>query len=97
MSKKNSNVENLKKLFENNLRFSNTYKIFKKNLEPIKKKNFIVAVSGGADSLALAAICKKYELVEKKINFLYVLIDHKIRKISTQEAFEVKKLLKKKI
>jgi len=96
MSKKNSNVENLKKLFENNLRFSNTYKIFKKNLEPIKKKNFIVAVSGGADSLALAAICKKYELVEKKINFLYVLIDHKIRKISTQEAFEVKKLLKKK-
>ncbi|MDC1096783.1 hypothetical protein OAS47_05685 [Pelagibacteraceae bacterium] len=58
MSKKNSNVENLKKLFENNLRFSNTYKIFKKNLEPIKKKKFVVAVSGGADSLALAAISK---------------------------------------
>ncbi len=94
MSKKNSNVLNLKKhLKENNL-FASIYKIFKLNLKTINSKNLLVAVSGGPDSLALAALTKLLNL-EKNKKIFYVLVDHKIRKESSKEAKSVKKLLKK--
>ena len=52
--------------------------------------NFIVAVSGGPDSLALVALTKVYSLF-KKTKFYYILVDHKISKNSYQEANKVKK------
>ena len=93
MSKKNSNV-NLKSGFKKFQGLSETYNNFKKKLDNLRKSSAVVAVSGGPDSLALAALTKAYTS-KKKIKFYYVLIDHKIRKNSTKEANQVKNLLKK--
>ena len=92
MSKKNSNVI-LKNGFQEFKDLSSTYIDFKKKLESVKSKTFLVAISGGPDSLALAALSKAYNY-EKKLKFYYALVDHKIRKNSTLEANAVKKLLK---
>ena len=93
MSKKNSNVI-LKKIFEENKDISEVYFNFKKKIKKSKKKSFLVAVSGGPDSLALTALCKLLNS-ENKIKFNYVLINHNIRKNSKKEALKVKQLLKK--
>ena len=93
MSKKNSNV-NLKNGFEDFQDLSKIFLNFKKKLNSIKKKRFVVAVSGGPDSLALAALTKAYAN-NKKSKFFYVLINHNIRKNSLLEAKKVKNLLKK--
>ena len=61
----------------------------------MKAKKFLVAVSGGPDSLALAAMCKIFELNNKKKKFYYTHINHGIRKNSSLEAERVKKILKK--
>ena len=61
----------------------------------IKDKSFVVAVSGGADSLCLAYFSKLYSY--KNGNKIHTLIvDHKIRKESGKESLKVKKILKKK-
>ena len=95
MSKKDLSVLNLKKHnFKN--KASLTYLNFKSCLEKfIKKKNFLVAVSGGPDSLALTALSQIYSKEKKNIIF-FVLIDHGIRTKSAKEAAAVKSLLKKK-
>ena len=93
MSKKNSSVI-LKKVFKNNKEISKSYLIFRNKLNSLKKNSFLVAVSGGPDSLALTAFSKAYSL-EKKCKIYYVLIDHNLRKNSSKEALLVKKLLKK--
>ena len=93
MSKKNSNVI-LKHIFKEHREFSKTYLNFKNKLKKFKNKSFVVAVSGGPDSLALVALSQAYSL-EKKIKFHYVLINHNIRKNSSSEAEKVKNLLKK--
>ena len=93
MSKRNLNV-NLKNGFKNYQDLSNTFLKFKNKLDFFKKKKFLVAVSGGPDSLALSALCKAYTFT-KKTKFYYLLVDHGIRKNSYQEALKVKKLLKK--
>lgn len=67
------------------------YKKFKNNL-PIKK-NFIVAVSGGPDSLALSFLAKIYA-IHNSIDIKYFIVDHKLRKNSTWEAEHVQKKLK---
>ena len=95
MSKKNSNV-NLKNRFENFQDLSKIYLNFEKKINHLKKKSFLVAVSGGPDSLALAAFTKAYSY-KKKIKFYYVLVDHRIRKGSTKEATQTKSLLKKNL
>ena len=73
-----------------NKRIKDLFKIFEKNFD-IKEK-FAVAVSGGPDSLALAFLTKvfstKYNLKSK-----YFIVDHKLRKGSTDEAKKVKKIL----
>tara|TARA_Y100000816_G_scaffold119842_1_gene84125 strand:+ start:167 stop:1189 length:1023 start_codon:yes stop_codon:yes gene_type:complete len=94
MSKKNSNV-NLKNGFRDYQDLSKIFLKFKKKLNPIKKKKFVVAVSGGPDSLALVAFSKAYSYY-KKSKFFYVLVDHKIRKNSYLEANRVKNFLKKR-
>ena len=93
MSKKNSSV-NLKKSFKGIKVLSKVFLNFKDKLNLLNKKNYLVAVSGGPDSLALAALTKAY-INYKKTNFHYVLVDHGIRKDSNKEAEKVKKLLKK--
>ncbi len=94
MSKKNSSV-NLRYNFENSKDLLLIYLDFKKKIKNLKNKSFTVAISGGPDSLALAALAKLLSL-ENNYKFYFVLINHNIRKESSSEANKVKKLLKKK-
>jgi tRNA(Ile)-lysidine synthase len=95
MSKKDLSVLKLKK-FNLNIKASSLYSNFKLFLnKTIKKKNFLIALSGGPDSLALTALGKTYSN-EKKNKIFFVLIDHGIRPDSSKEAKAVKLLLKKK-
>ena len=93
MSRKNSSV-NLKNGFKDHKDLSSIFLNFKNKLDSLKKKKYLVAVSGGPDSLALVALTKAYTFC-KKTMFYYLLVDHNIRKNSSQEAEKVKKLLKK--
>jgi tRNA(Ile)-lysidine synthase len=43
-------------------------------------EDFIVAVSGGPDSLALSFLAKIYS-IKKSLNVKYFIVDHKLRKI----------------
>ena len=92
MSKKNSSVS-LKNDFKISEDLSKLYSDFKNSLINLKKK-FVVAVSGGPDSLALTALTKAVNS-EKKLRFFYVLVNHNIRKNSFLEANKIKRLLKK--
>jgi len=95
MSLKNLNVsKKTHKFLLDKLKDSRTLQIYKKfesNLPT--KKNFIVAVSGGPDSLALSFLAKIYS-IKKSINIKYFIVDHRLRKNSTQEAKYVQKKLK---
>ena len=93
MSKKNSNVI-LKDRFKNYQELFHIYYSFKKKLDSLKKKTFLIAVSGGPDSLALTALAKSYSY-ENKCKIFYALVDHNLRKNSYREAQSVKRLLKK--
>tara|TARA_A100001011_G_scaffold346092_1_gene382248 strand:+ start:3257 stop:4291 length:1035 start_codon:yes stop_codon:yes gene_type:complete len=96
MSPKNLTVKNkthsylLNKL--KNKKVLNIYKRFEEYLNI--DENFIVAVSGGPDSLALTFLSKIYS-IKKSLKPRYIIIDHKLRKNSTSEAEYVKKKLKK--
>jgi len=96
MSHKNLNVKNkIPKILKeklNNKKVNLLYKRFEKSLN--LNENFIVSVSGGADSLALAFLSKIYS-INKKLVSKFIIVDHKLRKESTNEAKLVKKKLKK--
>mgnify|MGYP001253583759 CR=1 FL=1 len=96
MSLKNSNVTiKTPKILKNkldNLRVNRLYNNFEKSLNI--NESFVVAVSGGPDSLALAFLTKIYS-IKKKIRCKYLIVDHKLRKESTQEAKLVKNILRK--
>ena len=96
MSPKNLNVSNkTHKFLLNQLKDKQTskiYKKFEKNLD--LKEDFIVAVSGGPDSLALCFLSKIYS-IKKHLKVKYLHVDHKLRNNSTKEAKLVKLLLKK--
>ena len=94
MSRKNSSV-NLKNGFKDYKDLSAIFLNFKSKLDSLKKKKYLVAVSGGPDSLALVALTKAYTF-SNKTKFYYLLVDHNIRKNSNREAKKVKNLLKKK-
>tara|TARA_X000000950_G_scaffold240549_1_gene293662 strand:- start:845 stop:1870 length:1026 start_codon:yes stop_codon:yes gene_type:complete len=94
MSKKNSSVI-LKNRFKDNKVLSNVFLDFTEKINLFNKKKYLVAVSGGPDSLALVALTKAYNFYYKT-NFYYILVDHNIRKNSNKEAQKVKKILKKK-
>ncbi len=94
MKRKSSNVLKLKLLLEKDKRINQIYSKFKFLISKHKKNNsFVVAVSGGPDSMALSCLAKLLSF-EKQYKFLFVLVDHSIRKDSYQEALKVKKLLK---
>ena len=92
MSLKNLNVKNkIPNSFKTKLqnrRVKNIFKKFENSFKP--DSNFIVGVSGGADSLALAFLTKVYAL-KKNLYPRYFIVDHKLRKESTHEANKVKK------
>jgi tRNA(Ile)-lysidine synthase len=95
MSLKNLNVsKKTHKFLLDKLKDSRTLQIYKKfeNNLPIKN-NFIIAVSGGPDSLALSFLAKIYS-IKKSIDIKYFIVDHKLRKSSTIEARFVQKKLK---
>ena len=72
------------------------YKLFSKNLASlnISNKKIMIGVSGGADSLSVLFFSKCYAL-KQKIKLYPVIIDHKLRKESTNEAKDLKHKLKK--
>ena len=87
---------NNKKLSTQNQKIKNFYNIFKSVVyRNIKKNNFLLAVSGGPDSLCLAYFGRKYSS-EFKSKEHFVIVDHKLRKDSTKEATKVKRMLKNK-
>ena len=57
------------------------------------KSNFSVAISGGADSLALTYFSKCYSILNK-VKVKYYHVDHKLRSESSTEAKNIKLLLK---
>ena len=93
MSPKNLNATKIPKILKD--------KLFNKKINRISssfnkdfniKDRFIVAVSGGPDSLALAFLTKIYS-IKNNVNCKYFIVDHKLRKESTIEAIKVKKIL----
>ena len=81
----------LKDKFDNK-RIIKIYKNFEKSLD--LNQSFIVAVSGGPDSLALAFLAKIYSL-KNKLKAKFFIIDHKLRLNSSKEAKKVKSILKR--
>ena len=96
MSLKNSNASNrthsflLNKLKDK--RIIQIYKKFENNLNI--NENFVVAVSGGPDSLALSFLAKIYS-IKNFLSVKYLIVDHKLRNNSSSEAKYVQKQLKK--
>ena len=97
MSPKNlSATSKTHKYLLNCLRDQKVLQIYKKFVRNFKcENNFIVAVSGGADSLALTFLTKIYS-IKKSLKVKYFIIDHQLRKNSSSEAQSVKNLLKTK-
>ena len=95
MNLKNSSVrKKIPNIYKSRLLNQRVNRIFKKFEKSFNiEANFIVAVSGGADSLALAFLTKVYAL-KKNLNPRYFIVDHKLRKESTYEAHKVKRILK---
>ena len=73
-----------------NKKIQRLFKNFEKNFNI--QEAFIVAVSGGPDSLALAFLTKIYS-IQYNLKSRYFIVDHKLRKESTEEARKVKKIL----
>ncbi|MDC0233392.1 tRNA lysidine(34) synthetase TilS [Candidatus Pelagibacter sp.] len=96
MSPKNLNAQNKTHKFLLNYlkdpKILEEYKKFEKNLR--LNEDFIVAVSGGPDSLALSFLTKIYS-IKKNVDVKYFIVDHKLRNNSTKEAKFVKNLFKK--
>ena len=93
MSLKNLNANKIPKILKKKLsskKIVRLYNAFEKDFNI--QKSYIVAVSGGPDSMALAFLTKIYSL-KKRINCRYFIINHKLRKESTREANQVKKVL----
>ena len=96
MSPKNLNVSSkTHKLLLNKLKNKKINQIYKRFENSLNlNEDFIVAVSGGPDSLALSFLAKIYS-IKKSINIKFFIIDHKLREGSTLEAKYVQKKLKK--
>ena len=94
MSLKNLNANKIHSILRKKIiskKIKNLFSLFEKELR-IREK-FAVAVSGGPDSLALAFLSKIYS-IKNKLDIKFFIVDHKLRKESSDEAKKVKKLLK---
>ena len=96
MSLKNLSAKiKIPKLLKDKLKNKRVKKIYNSFEKTIRiKENFIVGVSGGPDSLALAFLAKIFS-IKKKLKSKFIIIDHKLRKESSDEAKNVKKILGK--
>ena len=95
MNLKNLNVNKIHKKLKNKLsnkKIKKLFNIFESSFDI--KKPFVVAVSGGPDSMALAYLTKLYS-IKYKLKCRYFIVDHRLRKESTDEANKVKKILNK--
>ena len=90
----NASVKTHKFLIEKlkDKKISQIYNKFENNLN--LENNFIVALSGGPDSLALTFLSKIYS-IKRSIKSRYILVNHKLRHNSLEEAKLVKNILKK--
>ena len=96
MSQKNLSVsKKTHRFLINKLKDKETFQIYKKFEKNLNlNEDFIVAVSGGPDSLALSFLSKIYSIKKNlKVEFFHV--DHKLRINSTKEAKFLKLILKK--
>ena len=95
MKRKNLSVAKLRDVFIRDKKISEIYFKLRSVLSKYKKNNsFAVSISGGPDSMALAALSNLLIHNEKyRIHFL--LVDHGIRVNSSKEALKVQRLLKK--
>jgi len=95
MSLRNLNAKiKIPKLLKNKFKNKKIKKIYDNFVRTLKiNQDFIVGVSGGPDSLALAFFAKIYS-IENQLNVKFLIVDHKLRRESTQEAKHVKKILK---
>jgi len=75
-----------------NKKITQIYRRFEKSIDI--KERFIVAVSGGPDSLALAFLSKIYS-IKNNLDIKFFIVDHKLRNGSTNEALNVKRILGK--
>ena len=91
MKRKNLNAKKLKDAILKDKKISKIYS--KLNLNTKNTKSFLAAISGGSDSMALALLSKLIK--EKNKNVYFVHVDHAIRKNSSKEALQLKKILKK--
>ena len=94
MSLKNLNANKIHRVLQKkiiNKKIKHLFNLFEKQLR-IREK-FAVAVSGGPDSLALAFLAKIYS-IKNKLDIKFFIVDHKLRKESSDEAKKVKKVLK---
>tara|TARA_Y100001970_G_scaffold234182_1_gene292370 strand:+ start:241 stop:1269 length:1029 start_codon:yes stop_codon:yes gene_type:complete len=98
MSLKNLNVPNkTHKFLLNKLKDKKIFQIYNKfEKDFILNEDFIVAVSGGPDSLALSFLSKIYS-IKKSLKVKYFIVNHKLRKNSSTEARLVQKILKKSL
>ncbi len=81
-----------------NSKINNLFKEFNNKLDILLNKEFrfAIAVSGGPDSLALAYLSKCYLLKSNSnLNLKCFIVDHKLRKESSIEAYSLKKFLSK--
>lgn len=94
MNLRNSNAKiKIPKLLRAKLENKRILKILKKFEKSLKiDEDFVVAVSGGPDSLALAFLSKIYA-IKKKLKVKFFIIDHQLRNNSNSEAKTVKKVL----
>ena len=91
MKRKDLTVVSLKLLEDKKI--NQIYFRFRENISSlIGKEKFAIAVSGGSDSLALSVLAKLYSL-ENDNDFMALIIDHKLRKESADEAKQTYKNL----
>ena len=94
MRRKNLNVARLRDVIIHDKKISAIYLKLKSILSKFKKnKSFVVAVSGGPDSMALALLSNLIR-TENKYRVYFILVDHGLRANSVKEALKVKKILK---
>ncbi len=74
--------------------YKNIYSKFEIFLNKNKVNSFVVAVSGGVDSLALVFLAKCYQL-KNSSKIFFVHIDHSLRQSSSEEADFLNKNLKR--
>ena len=96
MNLKNLSVKNKNhKKILSHLNDKKILKIFKEfSISLNVKESLAVAVSGGADSLALAFLAKCYS-IKNQVKVKYFIVNHKLRKESSLEAKNVRNILKK--